>query len=54
MPPKGKYAVQIDPRVPGLGDDLAAVRAVRVDAERLQTEAAERARVSLVAWLRED
>ena len=43
--PKGKYAVQIDPRVPGLGDDLAAVRAVRVDAERLQTEAAERTRV---------
>ena len=43
--PKGKYAVQIDPRVPGLSDDLAAVRAVRVDAERLQTEAAERTRV---------
>ena len=42
---KGKYAVQIDPRVPGLGDDLAAVRAVRVDAERLHTEAAERTRV---------
>ncbi len=42
--PKGKYAVQIDPRVPGFGDDLAAVRAVRVDAERLQTEAAERTR----------
>ena len=43
--PKGKYAVQIEPRVPGLGDDLAAVRAIRVDAERLQTEAAERTRV---------
>ncbi|MGO9875904.1 MAG: type II toxin-antitoxin system HicB family antitoxin [Acidimicrobiia bacterium] len=43
--PKGKFAVQIDPRVPGFGDDLAAVRAVRVDAERLQTEAAERTRV---------
>ena len=43
--PKGQYAVQIDARVPGLGDELAAVRAVRMDAERLQTEAAERARV---------
>jgi predicted RNase H-like HicB family nuclease len=43
--PKGKYAVQIDPRVSGFGDDLAAVRAVRMDAERLQTEAAERTRV---------
>ncbi len=43
--PKGKYDVQIDPRVPGLGDELAAVRAVRMDAERLQTEAAERTRV---------
>jgi len=43
--PKGKYTVQIDPRVPGFGDDLAAVRAVRVDAERLQNEAAERTRV---------
>ena len=43
--PKGKYAVQIDPRVPGFDDDLANVRAVRVDAERLQTEAAERTRV---------
>ena len=43
--PKGKYAMQIDPRVPGFGDDLANVRAVRVDAVRLQTEAAERTRV---------
>jgi len=43
--PKGKYAVENDPRGPGLGDDLAAVRAVRMDAERLQTEAAERTRV---------
>jgi len=42
---KGKYAVEIDPRVPGFDDDLANVRAVRVDAERLQTEAAERTRV---------
>ena len=45
LAPKGKYTVQIDPRVPGFSDDLAAVRAVRVDAERLQAEAAERTRV---------
>jgi hypothetical protein len=31
---RGKHAVQIDPRVPGLGDDLAAARAVRMDANR--------------------
>ena len=43
--PKGKYAVQVDAHVPGLDDDLAVVRAVRADAERVQAEAAERTRV---------
>ena len=37
--------MQVDAHVPGLDDDLAAVRAVRADAERVQAEAAERTRV---------
>jgi predicted RNase H-like HicB family nuclease len=43
--PKGDFALQIEARVPELDDDLATVRAVRADAERLQAEAAERTRV---------
>jgi len=43
--PKGKYAVRVDAHVPGLDHDLATVRAVRADAERVQAEAAERTRV---------
>jgi len=42
---KDKYDVHIDAHVPELDDDLASVRAVRADAERLQAEAAERTRV---------
>ena len=42
---KGKYSVQVYAHVPGLDDDLAGVRAVRADAERVQAEAAERTRV---------
>jgi predicted RNase H-like HicB family nuclease len=41
---KGKYSVEVDAYVPGLDDDLAVVRAVRADAERVQAEAAERTR----------
>jgi hypothetical protein len=43
--PKRKYAVQVDAHVPGLDDDLGAVRALRADAERAQAEAAERTRL---------
>jgi predicted RNase H-like HicB family nuclease len=42
---KDKYTVHIDARVPEFDDELATVRAVRADAERLQVEAAERTRV---------